>query len=85
MPLPRRSAVPSESRTGPLYLVAPSGVPNLGDEVISRAWLDWLAVHYPDEEVWLDCPEPGRAAHLFLDTHPKLRTTNTLRQVVHLN
>lgn len=70
-------------RAAPIYLIAAAGQPNFGDEFITRAWLDWLAAHHPHREVWLDCMEPGRAAHLFRDTHPRLRTTNTLWQVAH--
>ncbi len=60
------------------YLVSSAGVPNYGDEVITRAWLDWLARHHPSVPVWLDCLEPGRANHLFKGVHPRLQTTNTL-------
>ncbi|MDZ8274538.1 polysaccharide pyruvyl transferase family protein [Microbacterium aquimaris] len=62
----------------PFYLVSSAGVPNYGDEFITRAWLDWLAAHHPDVPVWVDCLEPGRASHLFQDAHPLLKTTNTL-------
>lgn len=65
------------------YLVSPAGVPNFGDEFIARSWLDWLTIHHPHAEVWLDCIEPGRSAHLFRDTHPHLRVTNTLWQLAH--
>ena len=46
--------------------------------MVTRAWLDWLAREHPDVPVWLDCVEPGRAAHLFQDAHPRLRVTSTL-------
>lgn len=62
----------------PLYLVSTAGHPNYGDELITRAWLDYLASRFPDREVWLDCPYPGRASHLFASAHPLLRTTDTL-------
>lgn len=62
----------------PLYLVSTAGHPNYGDELIARAWLDFLAQEHPDRDVWLDCPHPGRAAHLFAGTHPRVRFTNTL-------
>lgn len=68
---------------GPVYLVSAGGQPNFGDEFITRSWLDWLAEHHPDREVWLDTIEPGRASHLFRDTHPRLRTTNTLWHLAH--
>ncbi|MCT1395296.1 polysaccharide pyruvyl transferase family protein [Microbacterium sp. p3-SID338] len=67
----------------PLYLVSAGGQPNFGDEFITRSWLDWLAEHQPYREVWLDTIEPGRAAHLFRDTHPRLKTTNTLWHATH--
>lgn len=60
------------------YLVSSAGVPNYGDEFITRAWLDWLARRHPNVPVWLDCLEPGRANHLFKGVHPRLQTTNTL-------
>jgi hypothetical protein len=62
----------------PIYLVSTAGHPNYGDEVIARAWLDYLAMRHPDREVWLDCPHPGRASHLFMGRHPRLRVTDTL-------
>ncbi|APZ35035.1 hypothetical protein BOH66_12870 [Microbacterium aurum] len=62
----------------PYYLVSAAGLPNYGDEILTRVWLDWLAKNRPNTPVWLDCPEPGRANHLFADAHPLLRTTNTL-------
>lgn len=62
----------------PLYLVSTAGHPNYGDELITRAWLEYLASRFPDRTVWLDCPHPGRASHLFAGAHPGLRTTSTL-------
>ena len=66
-----------------LYLVATSGHPNYGDEFITAAWLRFLARTRPEAEVWLDCPEPGAAIHLFDGLHPRLRITNTLWTLVH--
>jgi hypothetical protein len=82
-PRTRTSATPSAHAAPaaagrPLYLVSTAGHPNYGDELITRAWLDHLAARFPDRDVWLDCPHPGRAAHLFLGAHPRLRTTSTL-------
>lgn len=68
----------TSSSAAPVYLVSAAGVPNLGDELIARAWLDWLARAHPRVEVWLDCVEPGRAAHLLDGVHPRVRFTNTL-------
>lgn len=66
-----------------VYLVSAAGVPNYGDEFVTRSWLDWLAHAHPDIDVWLDCIYPGRAAHLFRDTHPRLRTTSTVWELAH--
>ncbi|MCC5783789.1 MULTISPECIES: polysaccharide pyruvyl transferase family protein [Kocuria] len=61
-----------------LYLVGTSGHPNFGDEFIAASWLRFLARARPGAEVWLDCPHPGLASHLFDGLHPGLRTTDTL-------
>jgi hypothetical protein len=65
-----------------LYLVGTSGHPNYGDEFIAASWLRFLARTRPDSEVWLDCPNPGLASHLFDGLHPRLRTTDTLWRLV---
>ncbi|MHA7283647.1 polysaccharide pyruvyl transferase family protein [Arthrobacter sp. TMS2-4] len=61
-----------------IYLISPAGHPNFGDELIAAAWLKHLAQTRPDDEVWLDCPNPGLASELFHGLHPRLRVTNTL-------
>jgi len=76
------AAGPLTTASQPLYLVSAAGAPNYGEELITRAWLDYLALRHPEREVWLDCPHPGRAAHLFRSTHPRLRTTDTLWELV---
>lgn len=65
-----------------IYLVAPSGNPNFGDEFIAASWLRYLAKTQPNTEVYLDCPHPGLAQVLFAGLHPKLRVTNTLWRAV---
>ncbi|MFI7584314.1 polysaccharide pyruvyl transferase family protein [Kocuria sp. M1N1S27] len=65
-----------------LYLVGTSGHPNFGDEFIAASWLRFLARARPGAEVWLDCPNPGLASHLFGGLHPGLRTTDTLWRLV---
>jgi polysaccharide pyruvyl transferase WcaK-like protein len=61
-----------------IYLVATSGHPNYGDELITRKWLRALARTQPDAQVWLDCPNPGPTAALFAGEHPGLQVTDTL-------
>lgn len=63
---------------GPVILVAPSGHPNFGDELIVAAWLRHLARVRPDADVVLDCHTPGTAAVLHRGAHPRLTVTNTL-------
>ncbi|MCC3279347.1 polysaccharide pyruvyl transferase family protein [Arthrobacter sp. zg-Y40] len=66
----------------PYYWVSTAGHPNFGDEFITASWLRYLAQASPDNEVWLDCPEPGLASVLFEGLHPRLRVTNTLWRAV---
>ena len=47
-----------------IYLVAPTGFPNFGDEYIAAAWLRTLARRRPGARVVLDCPNPGSAVNL---------------------
>ncbi|MCD1268991.1 polysaccharide pyruvyl transferase family protein [Microbacterium sp. MEC084] len=79
-----RAKAPANPTTGPVavstpfYLVSTAGHPNYGDELVTRAWLEHLAERHPGRPVWLDCPHPGRASHLFGNVHPALRTTSTV-------
>ncbi len=77
-PAAKDSAPPNEI----LYLVGTAGYPNFGDEHIAASWLRFLARARPGAEVWLDCPSPGMAAHLFAGHHPRLRTTDVLWRIL---
>lgn len=77
----RVAAHAPEPAQSSFYLVSAAGIPNYGDDFIARAWIRHLAAAHPDVPVWLDCPEPGRAAMLLQNDHPRLRTTNTLWQL----
>jgi hypothetical protein len=65
-----------------IYLVGTSGHPNFGDEFVTAAWLKHLAHARPDAEVWLDCPNPGPASHLFAELHPRVRFTDSLYRLI---
>lgn len=65
-----------------IYLVGTSGHPNFGDEFVTAAWLKHLAQARPDAEVWLDCPNPGQASHLFAELHPTVRFTDSLYKLI---
>ncbi|WP_168916290.1 polysaccharide pyruvyl transferase family protein [Microcella flavibacter] len=60
------------------YIISAAGIPNYGDEVILRTWLRHLGEHQPDRDIWVDCPEPGRAAILMRNVNPRARFVNTL-------
>ena len=64
------------------YLISAAGVPNYGDEFITRSWLSHLSKVEPESEVWLDCISASHAAHLFFGTHPNLHFTSTAWQLV---
>ncbi|MFC3850650.1 polysaccharide pyruvyl transferase family protein [Corynebacterium hansenii] len=61
-----------------IYLVAPTGHPNFGDEYIAAAWLRTLARRRPRARVVLDCPHPGMVGVLHAGLHPNLTATDTL-------
>ena len=60
-----------------VYLIAPSGHPNYGDELILRSWLRLLARVRPDADVVVDCHTPGQAAVLHRDSHPNVTFVDT--------
>ncbi|MGV0792382.1 polysaccharide pyruvyl transferase family protein [Mycolicibacterium sp. XJ1819] len=64
-----------------VYLVAPGGNPNYGDEFILRAWLRRLAVIRPEADVVVDCHTPGQAAVLLRNCHPRLTFVDTVWRV----
>lgn len=61
-----------------IYLVAPTGHPNFGDEYIAAAWLRTLARRRPRSRVVLDCPDPGMVGVLHAGLHPRLTVTDTM-------
>ncbi len=61
-----------------IYLIGTAGHPNYGDELITAAWLRFLARVLPDADVWLDTPRPGPTAVLMDGLHPGLRCVDTL-------
>src|SRR5690625_5869586 len=64
-----------------IYLVAPAGHPNFGDEYIVSAWLRELSRRRPHTQVILDCHTPGIASILHANVHPHLTVTDTLWQL----
>ncbi|GAA4523247.1 hypothetical protein GCM10023160_13060 [Brachybacterium paraconglomeratum] len=66
----------------PFYLVSMASYPNYGDELIARRWLEHLARHRPEDDVWLDVRHPGTATALFGSIHPRLRVTDAVFRTV---
>ncbi|WP_460490890.1 polysaccharide pyruvyl transferase family protein, partial [Corynebacterium nasicanis] len=64
--------------TDVIYLIAPAGHPNFGDEFIVSSWLRELAYRRPRARVILDCHSPGSAAVLHYAAHPDLTVTDTV-------
>ncbi|HNP56379.1 MAG TPA: polysaccharide pyruvyl transferase family protein [Gordonia sp. (in: high G+C Gram-positive bacteria)] len=61
-----------------VYLVAPSGFPNYGDELIAATWLAHLRRTRPRATVVLDCHTPGQASLLLRNANPRAVFTDTL-------
>lgn len=62
----------------PVYLVAPAGRPNHGDEQLLAGWLRYLRHRLPGTPVVVDCHTPGQAAVLHHSEHPDVLFTDTL-------
>ncbi|WP_206613663.1 polysaccharide pyruvyl transferase family protein [Mycolicibacterium elephantis] len=78
---PRATAVRAQNRQELIYLVAPGGNPNYGDEFILRAWLRHLAVVRPHADVVVDCHTPGQAAVLLQGSHPRMTFVDTIWRI----
>lgn len=72
------SLMTSSGRGDAFYLVAESGFPNYGDELIAREWLRYLARIRPDVPVFLDCACAGNAAQILWGVHPRLTVVDTV-------
>ncbi|WP_216693470.1 polysaccharide pyruvyl transferase family protein [Dietzia psychralcaliphila] len=62
----------------PVYLIAPAGHPNHGDEQLLAGWLRHLRHSLPGTPVVVDCHTPGQAAVLHHGEHPDVLFTDTL-------
>lgn len=79
--LARRIARRPQPQRELIYLVAPSGGPNYGDELIARTWLQYLARTRPDADIVLDCHTPGQASIILRGLHPRVMFVDTLWRV----
>lgn len=65
-----------------IYLVGPAGAPNYGDEVITEAWLRYLARHRPLATVVVDSGRPSSANLLLRQANPRAIFVNTLWELM---
>ncbi|WP_018180199.1 polysaccharide pyruvyl transferase family protein [Jongsikchunia kroppenstedtii] len=65
-----------------IYLIAPAGFPNFGDEFIARTWLRALARTHPNTPVVLDCHTAGHASALLHHAHPDLTVVDTSWRII---
>ena len=80
-PFRRRSRHDSTDSAPLLYLIAPAGIPNFGDELIARSWIRHIAQRHPGARVVLDCHTPGTAAVLLREEHPRLLVVDTVWRI----
>lgn len=73
-----RAALRARRSRPVIYLIASSGLPNYGDELIARTWVRELARQAPNAEIILDCHTPGSMAVLLRGLHPRLTVTDTV-------
>lgn len=69
---------PARDVDRPVYLIAPAGHPNHGDEQLLAGWLRYLRHRLPGAQVVVDCHTPGQAAVLHHAEHPDVLFTDTL-------
>lgn len=77
-PAPR---TPAAGEPEIIYLIAPGGNPNYGDEFILRTWLQYLAQSRPGAQVIVDCHTPGQAAVLLSRWHPRVTFVDTVWRI----
>ncbi|GFH40953.1 polysaccharide pyruvyl transferase family protein [Lactococcus insecticola] len=65
-----------------IYLVAHSGAPNYGDELIPKLWLDFLTAKYPDKTIIVDTLRPGLATSFWGFQYRNVHFVDTLFQLV---
>ena len=66
----------------PVYLIAPAGHPNYGDELLLRTWLRVLERLRPRSRVIVDCHTPGQAALLHRGANADVVFTDTVWRLV---
>ncbi|GFH43008.1 hypothetical protein Hs30E_15590 [Lactococcus hodotermopsidis] len=65
-----------------IYVVAHSGAPNYGDELIPKLWLDFLTTKYPDKTIIVDTLRPNLAATFWGFEYKNVHFVDTMFQLV---
>ncbi|GAA4834527.1 hypothetical protein GCM10023221_09110 [Luteimicrobium xylanilyticum] len=60
------------------YLVGVGGIPNYGDELLNRTWVDYLEERFPEDAVVLSTGKPSNVAALQYKRHHDLTMTSVL-------
>ena len=64
-----------------IYLVGVSGLPNYGDELILKNWVQYIINKYPDVELWIDVPFPT-IIHCYFN-QKNIKVTNAIWRLIH--
>ena len=51
------------------YLVSAAGMPNYGDDMLTRGWINFITRHYPNCDIYLDAVDPVVAKTFFPDVN----------------
>lgn len=65
-----------------LYLLGGSGVPNYGDELIAKLWLEHIERSQPDRRVFIECTNPSVSAVRMQHRNWRASHVSIVRQVL---
>lgn len=65
MPTPIHNPIPKKT----FYLVSASGMPNYGDDILTRGWINYIKNIFPDAIIYLDAVDPLVASNLYEDVN----------------
>ncbi|MBU9815440.1 polysaccharide pyruvyl transferase family protein [Rahnella sp. C60] len=66
-PLPITTPVHNLLPPKTFYLISASGMPNYGDDMLTRGWINHIKLRYPQATIYLDAVDPLVAATLYQD------------------
>ncbi|WHZ38961.1 hypothetical protein QNM34_12825 [Rahnella bonaserana] len=66
-PLQTTTSIPTPSPQKTFYLISASGMPNYGDDMLTRGWINHIKRVYPNAIIYLDAVDPLVASNLYDD------------------